>query len=111
MPNAALKPCSYPGCVELVKSGRCEAHQVGERFYRDAGRQALYDRRWRRRRAIQLTDFPWCKDCLTNGVYTVATDVHHEQRHEGDVITFLVSPLVSLCHACHAKRTMQERVQ
>lgn len=111
MPSAALKACSYPGCTVLVKSGRCVEHAQPEVGVRDAERQRLYGRSWRRRRAIQLTDKPWCEDCLTKGIYTVATEAHHEERHEGDVMVFLSSPLRSLCQACHTIRTMQERME
>lgn len=103
MPSRMSKACSYPGCTELVVKGRCEKHREAEVYYRDKGRQALYDRSWRVRRAIQLEDKPWCEDCWEKGIVTVATEVHHVQRHEGDVMVFLSSPLQSLCKACHTR--------
>lgn len=110
MPSAALKACSYPGCVTLVRSGRCAGHRQAEVVYRDRETQRLYDRRWKVRRSIQLQAQPWCEECLRANVYTEATDVHHVERHEGDVEVFLSSPLESLCHSCHTVKTMAERV-
>lgn len=79
-----------------------------EHAYRNPQRQALYDRKWQARRRIYLSEHPWCSDCLDAGLYTPATDVHHVERHEGDPIKFLSSPLLGLCHACHSKHTLAE---
>ena len=109
MPSAALKACSYPGCVTLVPSGRCELHRIAEMVYRNHEAQYLYGRAaWKARRVQQLAGQPWCEMCLADEIYTAAVDVHHVQRHEGDVNIFLSSPLQSLCHACHSKVTLQE---
>ena len=111
MPYSALKPCSYPGCPNLVRSGYCadHTHQVVQIVHsRDPKRQALYDRHWAKRRARQLAEFPWCVDCLNMGIYTPATDVHHKVRHEGNRAVFLSSPLESLCHSHHSQRTQAE---
>lgn len=110
MPKAAMKPCSYPGCSELVESGRCLAHShFRDMEYRDAERQKLYNTfQWRQIRKKQLTAHPWCEKCLSAGIYTPATDVHHLKRHEGNVETFFSSPLQSLCHSCHSSETIQE---
>lgn len=109
MPTAAHKPCSYPGCTTLVKSGRCPQHQQPDAWHqRNAERQRLYDRAWRKRRQIWLADHPWCESCLANGLYVPATDVHHVIRHEGDTHIFRTSPLKSLCHACHSAVTLAE---
>jgi 5-methylcytosine-specific restriction protein A len=108
MPLSARRPCAYPGCPELVASGRCAKHQQARAFVRERERQNLYDRRWQRIRKSYLTAFPWCADCLAQGRYTPATDVHHEVRHQGNRAIFLSSPLRSLCHACHSRRTAAE---
>ena len=107
-----LRPCLHPGCPELVRSGRCVRHQTEEQArqgsMRDPTVQRLYDRRWQARRKRQLARQPWCEDCLEIGLYISAIDVHHEVRHRGDPMVFLKSPLRSLCHACHSKRTVKE---
>lgn len=107
MPYKALKPCSYPGCTNLVQYGRCELHPMPNP-YRDAEVQRLYGRGWQRRRRIYLTANPWCEECLRANIYTPATDVHHLVRHGGDVEVFNSSPLEALCKACHSKKTLEE---
>jgi len=106
MPNAALRPCNYPGCARLVKSGRCDLHQGEDQ--RDPERQRLYDRAWQRRRRIHLANHPWCESHLVKGEYEPAVDVHHLVPHRGDRQIFITSPLESLCHSCHSKATKAE---
>lgn len=110
MPNKPLKPCKYPGCPELVSSGYCAAHeQTRPREYdRDPKRQRLYSTAWKKRRLNHLAKHPWCEECLSKGIYTEATDVHHVIPHRGDVKIFWSSPLQSLCHACHSRITAAE---
>ncbi len=113
MPYSSPKPCKYPGCPNLTRSGYCEEHQNQAATRsgvsrRNPDRQRLYGRRWGKRRAAHLASHPWCEDCLEKGIYTPATDVHHEQRHQGDRLVFDTSPLRSLCHSCHSRRTAEE---
>jgi 5-methylcytosine-specific restriction protein A len=108
MPWSAPKPCSYPGCTQLVTTGRCDEHPRVDTFVRDAEVQKLYGRRWRQRRLAQLAKEPWCADCLRANIYTPATDVHHLQRHNGNIELFMTSPLESLCHICHSRKTARE---
>jgi 5-methylcytosine-specific restriction protein A len=108
------RPCAYPGCPELVQRGYCEKHAAAarQRFaprpQEDKATHRLYDRAWQRRRKAHLAAHPWCEDCLATGIYTPATDVHHEIRHRGDPVLFATSPLRSLCHECHSRRTAGE---
>ena len=108
MPWSTPKACSYPGCNQLVVSGRCDEHPRVETFVRDAEVQRLYDRRWRQRRQSHLSQYPWCTECLRANIYTPATDVHHVQRHNGNLELFLTGPLESLCHICHSRKTANE---
>ena len=108
MPNKPLKPCKYPGCPELVTSGYCDSHTSTRVYERDPEKQRLYGRAWQKRRISHLAAHPWCDDCLEEGRYTEATDVHHEIPHRGDKKLFWSSPLRSLCHACHSRRTISE---
>ena len=109
MPYAALKPCSYPGCITLVKTGRCDAHQQKEIVYRDPEVQRLYNtRRWKRLRIMQLAKDPWCVDCLKDDIYIPAIDVDHITPHRGDVSLFFGGPLQSLCHIHHSRKTASE---
>lgn len=110
MPARMLKPCSYPGCSALTRDGRCELHPKSPVTYqRDPHVQRLYDRKWQRRRQQQLSQHPWCEDCLQDKIYTPAVDVHHEVRHRGDRLKFNTSPLRSLCKSHHTLRTNAER--
>ncbi len=108
MPNKPLKPCKYPGCPELVTSGYCAAHEQMRGYDRDPKRQRLYSTAWKKRRLNHLAKYPWCEECLSKGIYTEATDVHHVIPHRGDVKIFWSSPLQSLCHACHSRITATE---
>ena len=112
-PTASLKPCSYPGCANLVRSGRCAKHQIEQnksefQQYRDPNIQKLYDRRWREVRLKYLASHPWCEECLRANIYEPATDVHHVQRHGGEPSIFRSSPLMALCHRCHSRITANE---
>lgn len=109
-PMRSLRACAYPGCGELVRSGYCTSHRKVEVVTspRDPRVQRLYDRTWQKRRNAQLAREPWCKDCMVNGIYTPATEVHHEHRHRGNRVVFNTSPLTSLCDSCHSKRTAVE---
>ena len=111
MPARALRPCAWPGCVEVQVSAYCAEHE--RKRARSAGahvaeHQRLYDRRWKRIRAAQLAAYPWCSRCLSDGMHILATDVHHVNRHEGDAVKFYGSLLESLCHACHSSVTALE---
>lgn len=62
----------------------------------------LYDtRRWRRRTARQLAEFPLCAECLRRGYTNEATLSHHLTDHHGDHDLFYYGQLESLCHDCH----------
>ena len=58
---------------------------------------------WRRRRALQLRQFPLCKMCLERGVATPATVADHVRSHRGDWNEFRLGALQSLCKDCHDK--------
>lgn len=108
------RPCAYPGCSELVKKGYCDKHQRiidHDRAKANVAKAAihrLYDRRWGKRRVAQLSQQPWCEECIKHGQYTPATDVHHVERHRGDRRLFDASALISLCHQCHSRITISQ---
>lgn len=108
MPIKPKKPCKYPGCSELVTSGFCIVHAGTRANTRDSERQKLYDRSWQKRRISHLAMHPWCENCLHDGIYKEATDVHHVIPHRGNKKIFMSSPLLSLCHACHSRVTVSE---
>jgi 5-methylcytosine-specific restriction protein A len=62
---------------------------------------SLYDRKWRKRRARQLAEYPICRLCQEiRGHVTPATVADHVVPHRGDPILFSGS-LQSLCEDCH----------
>ncbi len=112
MPYRSARPCSYPGCPELVSKGsRCALHAVVVADQRDPVRNRLYGRAWQKRSHNYLQMHPWCEDCLVEEEYIAATEAHHEQRHSGDAEVFRTSPLRALCKRHHGIRTAEEMHQ
>lgn len=118
-PQRLARECSVSGCSTLTRDKYCSAHKTeGEKekkrwiSQKDSDEQKerhrLYGRSWQKRRIAWLAAHPWCEDCLVQERYTLATDVHHVIRHEGNKHIFDTSPLMSLCHSCHSKRTLDE---
>jgi 5-methylcytosine-specific restriction protein A len=63
-----------------------------------------YDYRWQKFRESYLAQHPLCMDCLP--IVTAATDVHHKKKlRDRPELKYEDSNLVSLCSACHDKRT------
>lgn len=113
MPKSAKKPCGYPGCPELVSSGRCPKHKIANQrdnsCYRDPLVVALYNSsRWKGMRRLQLIAFPWCAACLTVSIYAAATTADHVVPHRGDPELFYNGELQSLCFSCHSRKTAGE---
>ncbi len=113
MARRALRPCSYPGCPNLVDSGRCAEHagvsgQSGSGWKRDKARQRLYGRKWQKFRAAYLAEHPWCVSCERIGISTPSEHVDHVVDHKGDVVLFWRGPFQALCHSCHSKKTASE---
>ena len=67
----------------------------------------LYDRKWRARRARQLSEHPLCAMCLRlQARVTAATVADHIVPHRGDPVLF-AGPLQSLCASCHSSLKQQ----
>jgi 5-methylcytosine-specific restriction protein A len=61
----------------------------------------LYDRKWRKRRARQLAEYPLCRLCQEiRGEVVPATVADHVEPHRNDPVLF-AGPLQSLCAPCH----------
>src|SRR3989304_544110 len=111
MPTSAPRPCSYPGCSNLVRSGRCELHPMQVVDQHNPEHQQLYNtRRWKMIRRLQLSQHPWCEGCLRANIYTPATDVDHIEPHRGDPARFYTGKLQSLCVPCHSRKAAPELV-
>jgi hypothetical protein len=97
MAKDVLRRCSK--CNKLSRGSCCGRQER----YRGP---LLYNRKqWKIDREQQLAAYPLCHDCDN-----AATEVHHLIRHKQNEELFFSSPLMSLCHACHVKRTRIERL-
>lgn len=110
MPKRAKRPCSFPGCAQLVSvgdGGLCEAHRKAQdkkykRERTDKDEQLLYtSAQWRKLRKMQLHRHPLCERCESQGRVTPATLVHHRTEVKAGGERFDMQNLASLCVPCH----------
>ena len=94
MPYRSKKPCSYPGCPELVDAGNtyCRKHLKkyfeGDRQKRGTASSRGYSSRWRRVSRLYLKKNPLCAECLKEGRVVPAEVVDHIVPHRGDYNLF-----------------------
>mgnify|MGYP003136418375 CR=1 FL=1 len=62
-----------------------------------------YDARWRRARALQLDNHPWCNDCGKP-----ANEVHHVVALRAGGARLDPANMQSLCKPCHSRKTRAE---
>jgi 5-methylcytosine-specific restriction protein A len=104
MARKAPRPCSHPGCPNLVRgSGRfCPEHQAEEYRRQDARRGSStergYDAEWRAIRDRYLADHPICERCGRRR----ATVVHHIVRKRDGGGDDPIN-LLAVCELCHAQ--------
>lgn len=87
MADKAKRMCSYPGCPNLVLSGRCAEHKRVEPV-RESALSRGYNYRWQKYRKGYLINNPLCVKCLEDGDVTKATVVDHVIPHRGDALLF-----------------------
>ena len=113
MAQKPLRPCRRPGCSALTRDGWCPAHKPKQARRRESapwhGWYSLPV--WTDDlRQAQLLREPFCQECDRRGLRTWATDVDHIRDHKGDWALFTARDnLQSLCHFCHARKTMREQ--
>lgn len=113
MPWAARRPCSAPGCKELVDHGRyCAKHgRQQSRGGFEAGRSSAalgYGAAWQRLRMSVLLAEPLCRECARRGRVVQAAHVDHIQpKTQGG--TDDLDNLQPLCASCHSAKTNRER--
>lgn len=122
MPNRIWKQCKAPGCPGLTHEKYCEKHshlevkekQARMKYYnqniRTLESQSFYESpAWRKLRRLKLGQMPICEICYAEGRMKKATIVDHiiEIKDGGAALDF--ANLQSICHACHNKKTAQER--
>ncbi|NTU59658.1 MAG: HNH endonuclease [Deltaproteobacteria bacterium] len=113
-PQAAPRPCTWPGCGALVRgASRCPRHaaetrrQVDDR--RGSSAQRGYGARWQKVRAAYLSAHPLCVRCEEAGRVVPATIVDHIIPHRGDWGFFWdTRNWQGLCKACHDRKTAAE---
>ena len=106
MPYQPLRRCSYPGCRNKVKSGRCEEHKPKDN--RPSSRARGYDHKWSKYREQYLKHHPLCVMCLEKGIYTPATVIDHikpVENGQADPLFWVGSNHQSLCRDCHSYKT------
>jgi 5-methylcytosine-specific restriction protein A len=113
--------CVAPGCKTIVRDGtsRCEKHtktakkQKAEIREFNGGRanSKIYNSaRWRRLSNKKRTVTPFCEDCEDQGITTLANVVDHiVELNDNPKLAYAWSNLRSLCHACHNKKTAEEK--
>lgn len=107
-----LKRCSYQGCKQRVKSGRCDEHKREARRLQDSRRGSRRERgytpTWDKYRLRYLKLHPLCVHCLKRGVYTPSTIVDHIIPIDGgsDVLFWPDFNHQALCQSCHSRKTV-----
>jgi len=112
MPMGALRLCTYPGCTNLVRAGRCALHskQPDRLFPHDPVSTKLYNTaHWRKIRKEHLIEEPLCRECRKAGRDVLGSHVDHIEPHHGDPVKFFAGPFQTLCHSCHTIKTNRER--
>ena len=107
MPRKPKRPCSYPGCPELVEGRFCKKHEQEEarryeKYQRDPETRRRYGRAWKRIRDRYIKARPLCEECKRNGKLTPSEEVHHIiPLSEGG--TNKQKNLMALCKSCHSR--------
>jgi len=124
MPVKPKRPCSQPGCRELVDKGKCQAHQVKaaeqskievRRYDQQRGTAASrgYDSRWAAYSRQYRKEHPLCVDCEARGVLTSVEHgghVDHIVAVSGPDDPLFWEPCnhASRCQSCHSRKTASE---
>ena len=71
----------------------------------------LYGKRWRKRARHQLQVEPLCRMCKSEGRITAATVADHVTPHRGNINSFWLGELQSLCtfHHNSTKKIIEQR--
>lgn len=106
MPYAAKKPCTYPGCRELVNKGRCNKHQAVKKDKRLGSSARGYNYKWQVASKNYLRQHPLCVNHKAKGEIVAAKVVDHRTPHKGDMKLFWnPNNWQALCITCHNRKT------
>jgi 5-methylcytosine-specific restriction enzyme A len=112
MPQAAPRPCTYPGCGRLVHdgSGRCAAHPGRTWAKRIDAPKRITGRRLQRMRAALFARSPLCVHCEDRGLVVLATQRDHKvPLAEGGTDT--PNNEQGLCDDCHREKSLAEALR
>ncbi len=119
-PEAALRPCSQPGCPALVRHGMrtCASHgamptasarRIALDRMRGSARSRGYTKAWERARLAYLQKHPLCAHCEARGFVTAGQVVDHVVPHRGNAHLFwLEANWQTLCHPCDRAKKPRE---
>jgi 5-methylcytosine-specific restriction protein A len=111
MPTRPGRPCTAPGCPELVAEGKCEKHRVAHeqqvQRWRGTASSRGYGWAWQKLAGAHKRKHPLCVECLKQGSVTAADDVDHIVPFQGlnDPLRLDPSNLRSLCRPHHNAKT------
>ena len=119
MPRKAKVPCGWPGCRELVESGRgpCTKHRKAifkmDAIVRGSAAERGYDARWNKARTRFLNAHPLCARCERSGRVEAANTVDHIVPVSGpdDPLFWDESNWQSLSTACHNAKTVEDKAK
>ncbi|RSM73462.1 HNH endonuclease [Kibdelosporangium aridum] len=104
------KPCSWPGCEELVAKGRCPAHQSKAERQRGSGTDRGSTARWQRFSEWYLATHPLCVGWPTGPCGAKATQPDHiDGCGRNGPRAYDLTNLRPLCKPCHSRRTAHDQ--
>lgn len=109
MPSKPRTPCPVPGCPELTRGGRCEAHARQSEALRGSASARGYDTRWKRIRKAYLYKNPWCLLCAAQATVADHYPLSRKALRAQGVDPDTPSRLRPLCALCHNKETAQHQ--
>jgi len=102
MPTAPKRPCSFPGCHEMVSAGRCPVHSKRQ-DQRGGATERGYNYLWQKFREWFIWRHPICVDCQIKAT----TDVHHVKKVRNfPELMRVEANCMGLCGPCHSTRTL-----
>ena len=108
------KPCSYPGCRELVDRnkdrGRCKKHRWSGDAWRGSAGERGYGYRWQKYTQWFKKVYPLCRECERAGLIVPMQEVDHVVPVKGadDPLFWRIENHQGLCKTCHSRKTRRE---
>lgn len=102
--------CLELGCQnkKTYRSAFCSDHGGGKTVKGKTNGKLYNSKAWQIRRDMQLSMYPLCAKCLSEGKVTQANHVDHVFPHRQDSNKFFLNIYQSLCPSCHTLKTQEE---